>query len=124
VLFDGCQGTGVWRMADGRMQDSDIRHSSFEEIVYDEMEGSGVTSQGSTFGRSLQRHEGTRTPIFVAVQMTNLHGGLGAAPCLHAVSGNATLARSRPSDRKSIRGHGACHPLRPGGGSIGKKTEQ
>jgi len=41
VLFDGCQGTGVWRMADGRMQESDVRNSSFEEIVYDEMEASG-----------------------------------------------------------------------------------
>ncbi|MDM0031353.1 hypothetical protein QTI33_04280 [Variovorax sp. J22P271] len=39
VLFDGCQGTGVWRMADGRMQDSEIRNSRFEEIVYDGMEG-------------------------------------------------------------------------------------
>jgi uncharacterized protein YjbI with pentapeptide repeats len=41
VLFDGCRGTGVWRMADGRMQDSDIRNSTFEEIVYDGMEGAG-----------------------------------------------------------------------------------
>jgi hypothetical protein len=41
VLFDGCQGTGVWRMADGRMQDSDIRNSTFDEIVYDGMEGAG-----------------------------------------------------------------------------------
>jgi hypothetical protein len=28
-------------MADGRMQDSDIRNSTFDEIVYDGMEGAG-----------------------------------------------------------------------------------
>jgi len=41
ILFDGCQGTGVWRIAEGRMQDSDIRNSSFEEILFDGMEGAG-----------------------------------------------------------------------------------
>lgn len=35
VLIDHSQGTGVWRMVDGRMKTSHIRNSSFEQIVND-----------------------------------------------------------------------------------------
>jgi len=35
VLIDNSQGTGVWRMVDGRMKTSHIRNSSFEQIVDD-----------------------------------------------------------------------------------------
>ncbi|SEJ80655.1 MULTISPECIES: hypothetical protein [unclassified Variovorax] len=35
VVIDHSQGTGVWRMVDGRMKTSHIRNSSFEQIVND-----------------------------------------------------------------------------------------
>lgn len=35
VVIDTSQGTGVWRMVDGRMKTSHIRNSSFEQIVND-----------------------------------------------------------------------------------------
>lgn len=35
VLIDNSQGTGVWRMVDGRMKTSHIQNSSFEQIVND-----------------------------------------------------------------------------------------
>jgi hypothetical protein len=38
VVIDNSQGTGVWRMVDGRMKTSHIRNSSFEQIVNDSSE--------------------------------------------------------------------------------------
>lgn len=35
VVIDNSQGTGVWRMVDGRMKTSHIRQSSFEQILND-----------------------------------------------------------------------------------------
>jgi hypothetical protein len=35
VVIDNSQGTGVWRMVEGRMRTSHIRNSSFEQIVND-----------------------------------------------------------------------------------------
>lgn len=38
VVIDNSQGTGVWRMVEGRMRTSHIRNSSFEQIVNDSAE--------------------------------------------------------------------------------------